>query len=276
MHGQIGFNPLMAAVAGGAILSLFVLESWWPLRARVESRLRRVTRNASVGLLGAVIVRFGVLSVLVHAATFAQAHGLGLLPLLQTVGATGWPVWLLGFAVLDASMYAWHRVNHDWPLLWRFHRVHHVDRDLDVSTAFRFHPGELVLSLPFRALQTLLIGPPVWLALAYELAMQVATAMHHASWRWPRRFESVVQRVFVTPRMHQIHHSIVPQETSSNWSVVLSVWDRLAHSHRCDVSESNLVIGVPDCARPRDVTLGKLLASPFMPRRSLAVCEDPS
>jgi sterol desaturase/sphingolipid hydroxylase (fatty acid hydroxylase superfamily) len=190
----------------------------------------------------------------------AHARQLGLLALLPLPSVLLAP---LGLLLLDATMYGWHRLNHHLPLLWRFHRVHHMDLDLDVSTALRFHPGELLLSLPFRAAQILLIGPWPALALGYELTMQMATAFHHSNWRMPRRIERAVGALLVTPRMHQIHHSIVERETDSNWSVVFSFWDRIARSYRCDISEQQLVIGLPAFRDPSQVSLGKALLLPF-------------
>jgi sterol desaturase/sphingolipid hydroxylase (fatty acid hydroxylase superfamily) len=266
MHDTLTtFDQIAAPVVSGVILLLFALETVAPLRARVEARVQRVKRNALFGLAGAIIVRGLVITLVVAVAGFAQASGVGLLPALALPPLVLAP---LGFLLLDASMYGWHRLNHRVPLLWRFHRVHHVDLDLDVTTALRFHPGELLLSVPFRAVQTLLIAPSPALALGYELAMQIATAFHHSSWRLPARVDGALNAVVVTPRMHQIHHSIVQRETDANWSVVFSFWDRLAGSHRYDLTEAQLVIGLPAFRTPSEVTLGKVLAMPFVAQRA--------
>ncbi len=272
MHDTLTtFDQIAAPVVSGVILLLFALETMAPLRARVEGRVQRVTRNALFGLAGAIVVRGLVITLVVAVAGFAEASGVGLLPALALPPLVLAP---LGFLLLDASMYGWHRLNHRVPLLWRFHRVHHVDLDLDVTTALRFHPGELLLSVPFRAVQTLLIAPSPALALGYELAMQIATAFHHSSWRLPARADRALNAVVVTPRMHQIHHSIVQRETDSNWSVVFSFWDRLAGSHRYDVTEAQLVIGLPAFRTPSEVTLGKVLAMPFVAQRASWVFVD--
>jgi len=258
------FDQIATPVVLGAVLLLFGLETVAPLRARVEPRMQRVTRNTLFGLAGAVIVRGLVITLVVAVAGFAEAGRVGLLPALALPPLVSAP---LAFLLLDASMYGWHRLNHRLPLLWRFHRVHHVDLDLDVTTALRFHPGELLLSVPFRAAQTLLIGPSPAVALGYELAMQLATAFHHSSWRLPARLDRALNAVVVTPRMHQIHHSIVQRETDSNWSVVFSFWDRLAGSRRYDLTEAQLVIGLPAFRTPSEVGLGKILAMPFVSQR---------
>ena len=149
-----------------------------------------------------------------------------------------------GFLLLDLSFYYWHRLNHRWAPLWRFHNVHHVDPDLDVSTALRFHFGEVLLSAAFRAAQVLLIGPAVSAYLAYELVFQANTLFHHSNVRLPLRVERALSWVLVSPRMHGIHHSDVRAETDSNYSVVFPWWDRL---------HATLVLGVPQ----RAITVGR-------------------
>jgi sterol desaturase/sphingolipid hydroxylase (fatty acid hydroxylase superfamily) len=258
-----GFDRISIPVVGAVLVGLFVLESVAPLRERVEGRARRVARNAAFGLIGGVIVRFGVLIAMVEVAGLATREGFGIVQWLQGLGVAPILCGVIGFALLDAWMYAWHRLNHQSPFLWRFHRVHHVDLDLDVTTALRFHPVELMFSAPVRVLQVLVIGPAPWLALSYELVMQAATAFHHANWRLPVRVDRALRTLLVTPRMHQVHHSVVPAETASNWSVVFSVWDRLVGSYRGEVDAAQLVIGVPSCRDRNDVTLFKQLALPF-------------
>jgi sterol desaturase/sphingolipid hydroxylase (fatty acid hydroxylase superfamily) len=211
-----------------------------------------------------VIVRVMVVTTVLAAAALSRRYGFGLLSLVSLPGPAAAS---LGLLLLDASMYGWHRLNHSVGFLWRFHQVHHVDRDLDVTTALRFHPGELLLSVPFRALQALLIAPSPGLALGHELATQVATAFHHANVRLPERLERGLNLLIVTPRMHQIHHSIVQRETDSNWSVIFSLWDRLARTFRLDVQTTQLVIGVPAYAAPDDVTLRRSLQLPFVAQR---------
>jgi sterol desaturase/sphingolipid hydroxylase (fatty acid hydroxylase superfamily) len=236
-----------------------LLETASPLRRRVERRALRWTHNAALGALSAIVVRSCVLTaVFATARRGRRARGAGLLA--RVPAPLQVPV---GLALLDASMYAWHRLNHQVPLLWRFHRVHHVDTDLDVSTALRFHPGEQFLSIPFRALQTLMIGPSPELAVGYELALQTATAFHHANVRLPVRVDRGLRALLVTPRMHQIHHSIVPAETDSNWSVIFSIWDRLAATLRSDNDERHLTIGLPGRAVAAEPALRHLLRMPF-------------
>jgi sterol desaturase/sphingolipid hydroxylase (fatty acid hydroxylase superfamily) len=145
--------------------------------------------------------------------------------------------------------------------------VHHVDRDLDASTALRFHFGELALSIPVRAAQMIVIGvDPVSLWL-WQTILFGSILFHHGNVRMPRAFERVLVRVIVTPRMHGIHHSDREDETNSNWSSLLSVWDFLHRTFRLDVPDERITIGVPAYGDHRDVTVGKILALPFRRQR---------
>ncbi|HET7341734.1 MAG TPA: sterol desaturase family protein, partial [Methylomirabilota bacterium] len=145
--------------------------------------------------------------------------------------------------------------------------VHHTDLDLDVSTAFRFHVGELLLSVVWRSAQILAIGVSPALALGYEAALQAATAFHHSNWRLPPRLERALNLVLVTPRMHGIHHSVVEAETNSNWSVIFSWWDRAHRTLRLGVPDETLHIGLPAWRDPRELGVGRLLALPFRRQR---------
>jgi sterol desaturase/sphingolipid hydroxylase (fatty acid hydroxylase superfamily) len=169
---------------------------------------------------------------------------------------------------MDYTTWVWHRLNHQVPLLWRFHGVHHTDLDLDVMTSFRFHFGELTLSLGYRALQIAVIGVDPLILVVYEIVMDAATTFHHSNINLPLGLERGLNVVIVTPRMHGIHHSIVERETNANWSVVFSGWDRFHRTLRLDVPQDALVIGVPAYRSPGELTFGNLLVLPFRPQRA--------
>jgi sterol desaturase/sphingolipid hydroxylase (fatty acid hydroxylase superfamily) len=165
-------------------------------------------------------------------------------------------------------------LNHKISFLWRFHNVHHIDPDLDVSTAFRFHLGEVGLSAIIRVLQVTLIGMSVETYLVYELAFTANTIFHHSNVRLPIRVERWLNLILVTPRMHGIHHSQIEQETNSNYSVVLPWWDRLHRSLRLNVPQDRIKIGVPAYARPEDNTLWSVLLLPFRCQRDYWKSEE--
>jgi sterol desaturase/sphingolipid hydroxylase (fatty acid hydroxylase superfamily) len=253
------FDVASGSVLGALALLLLALEAGRPLRHRGRPRRERLTTNAAVAVLAAATMRVAVLPVAALAASWAASAGLGALRLvaLHPLVAGG-----LGIVLLDYTTYLWHRLNHRWPLLWRFHSVHHTDLDLDVTTAFRFHVGELLASVVYRSLQVVVVGADLALLLVYEVVTEAATLFHHSNWRLPLGLERALNRLVVTPRMHGIHHSIVEAETNANWSVIFSVWDRLHRTLRVDVPQDQIVIGLPAYRDPAQLTFWKLLALP--------------
>jgi sterol desaturase/sphingolipid hydroxylase (fatty acid hydroxylase superfamily) len=248
-----------AVVAGGFLLFLW-LETRRPLRVERESKLRRVGRNLVTAGIGLAMVELLQIPILIPISRWTMTRGIGLLNQLETHGWIRVAVTLL---LLDYTLWFWHWVNHRVPFFWRFHSVHHVDRDLDVSTGVRFHFGELGLSVLFRALQISAIGAdPVSVAI-WQMLLFVSVLFHHSNTRLPLALERVLVRIVVTPRMHGIHHSDYQNETNTNWSSLLSVWDYLHGTIRLDVPQQSVTIGVPAFDDPRKVTLGKILVMPF-------------
>jgi sterol desaturase/sphingolipid hydroxylase (fatty acid hydroxylase superfamily) len=251
---------LPAALIGGALAALALAERSRPLRARVEPGWGRPARNATVGALTAVeiaaVERPIVRRVLAHTAR----RRWGLLPRLHL------PRWLETVAavvLLDYTLYLWHILLHRAPLLWRLHLAHHIDRDLDVFTALRFHFGEFLASVPWHAAQIALIGVrPHQLALWQQLtALEVM--FHHSNLRLPIALERTLALLVVTPRLHGIHHSTVRAERDRNFSSGLTLWDRLHGTWQADVPQAAITIGVPPFDEARDVTLVRTLAVPL-------------
>ena len=168
---------------------------------------------------------------------------------------------------MDLSFYYWHRANHAWPILWRFHNAHHIDPDLDVTTAVRFHFVEIGYSAAFRAVQVALIGGPLLTFIVYETVFQLNTFLQHSNVRLPMAFERGLNLVLVTPRMHGIHHSKRFFETNANWSSVFSWWDRLHGTLRLDVPQSDIDIGIAGYSLAGDNTVAAVLAMPFRTQR---------
>lgn len=243
---------------------LVVLEALQPLRRPKRPRPRRWAVNLAVTALsfgvGTALVRPAALA----AAAWAQSHTFGFFPWLAL---PFWVQFLLGFLWMDATFYYWHRANHVFPLLWRFHNVHHVDPDLDVTTSFRFHFGETFYSTLFRILQVALAGITPLTYLAYEIVFNLATMFHHSNVALPIDLERRLNKVVVTPRMHGIHHSVIGNETNSNYSVIFSWWDRLNRSLRVNVPQGQVVIGVPGYLLPQDNGLRSLILLPFQKQR---------
>jgi len=235
-----------------------------PLRRTVESKLRRVVRNLSTGGVSLALMSLVQAPLLQPVAAWIVRDRVGLLQLVR------WPAWLetlMAILLLDYTLWWWHWANHRVGFFWRFHLVHHVDRDLDASTALRFHFGELALSIPVRATQMILIGVDPRTLWLWQTILFGSILFHHANVRLPLRVERLLARLIVTPRMHGIHHSNRLDQTNTNWSSLLSWWDYLHGTILLDVPQEEITIGVPAYAAPSDVTIGKILLLPFRRQR---------
>ncbi|MGG6242460.1 sterol desaturase family protein [Nodosilinea sp. AN01ver1] len=263
---------VLPGLIGAIFLALFLAERVRPLRQPTRPLWQRLKVNAGVTAIAALLN----LAVVQTAAYFtiqrAEGQGFGLvrwlpMPPLVTGAAA--------FLLLDLTFYYWHRANHGIPFLWRFHNAHHIDPDLDVSTGFRFHFGEMVFSAGLRAAQVALIGASLGTYLLYELVYQSNTLFHHSNLRLPLALERRLTWLLVTPRMHGIHHSQVREETNSNYGVIFPWWDRLHQTLRLNVPQSDITIGVPAYTDPADNQLVNVLRLPFQPQRDYWLHQQP-
>jgi sterol desaturase/sphingolipid hydroxylase (fatty acid hydroxylase superfamily) len=255
---------LTIVVPGLAYISLFVLERALPLRRQKERLLPRLSVNVAISATA-----FATAAALVQPAAGAMldltaANSFGLIPLL---GFTGVFELVAVFLLLDLSFYYWHVANHRVAFLWRFHNVHHIDPDLDVTTAFRFHFGEVGLSAGFRAAQVLLIGPSLTAYVIYEIAFELGTLFHHSDLRMPLSLERALNLIFVTPRMHGIHHSNIREENQTNFGVVLPWWDRLHRTLCLSIPQAQITIGIPGYSGPNDNAVWRAFVMPFRRQR---------
>lgn len=242
------------------LLALFwCWETWRPFFAQREGRWKHAVRNLAIAVFNTVILGLTFGSMTLAVADWTEQNQSGL---LNTFGLAGPLHIALAFVLLDGWMYVWHRANHTFPLLWRFHRMHHSDRHMDVTTATRFHLGEHVGSSVLRLGLIPLLGFDVWTILVYDTAAIAVTQFHHADislgrWdRWLRLF-------IVTPDMHKVHHSDWQPETDSNYSTVLSVWDRLASGFRMRSDPKTLVFGLGEFTDVSWQTWWGMLKTPF-------------
>jgi sterol desaturase/sphingolipid hydroxylase (fatty acid hydroxylase superfamily) len=251
-------------MVAGTLLMLVWQENRRPLRRATESKLRRQVRNFTIGALSAAAVVLAESPLIQPLAGHVESRHWGLL------GTIHLPLWMeiaIALVLMDYTFYIWHVLMHRVPLLWRFHAVHHVDLDLDASTAVRFHFGELLISIPWRAAQVVLIGLTPLTFSVWQVLFAVSVLFHHSNVRIPIQWERVINRLIVTPRMHGIHHSIVAEETNANWSSGLTIWDRLHGTLRLNVPQEEVIVGVPAFRDPESVTLPKALALPLQPPR---------
>lgn len=258
-------NLQFYAFGPAALIALFLLlllgELTRPLRRRKRGLMYRWTMNAIITGLsyaaGTAVVRPVALGI----GAWSEAHSFGLLAWLPL---PFWAQFALGFLAMDLTFYWWHRANHVYPLLWRFHNVHHIDPDMDVTTSFRFHFVETLYSTAFRIVQVGLVGITPVIYLFYELIFNLCTMFHHSNLRLPLGVERILNKVVVTPRMHGVHHSAVGPETNSNYSVVFRWWDHLHKSLRLNIPQQDIVIGVPGYLLPADNRLVHLITMPFI------------
>ena len=259
------------AVIACVFLTMLLAEALRPLRARVESKVRRTIRNLSTGGISLAVLTLLQAPLLVPVARWSEQYDLGIVRWLHI--PRPWSV-IVALILLDYTLWWWHWANHMVPVLWRFHLVHHVDLDLDSSTALRFHFGELTLSIFYRAAQIVVIGADPFSVWLWQTILFASILFHHGNLRLPRGFERLLVRFIVTPRMHGIHHSDRKDETNSNWSSLLSVWDFLHRTLRLDVPDGTITIGVPAYRAPREVSFWRIQLLPLMPQKD-AWSRDP-
>jgi sterol desaturase/sphingolipid hydroxylase (fatty acid hydroxylase superfamily) len=253
-----------ALTLAATFAGLLVLEQIFPLRPRTTALLKRLWVNLAIAALAFLTASLLIKPLGRFALHWTSQKTFGL---LQWIPLPASLKFVAGFLLMDLSFYYWHRANHWLPFLWRFHNVHHIDGDLDVSTAFRFHFGEILFSAAFRIVQILLLGVSGWTYAIYELVFQANTMFQHSNVRLPIGVERLLNAILVTPRMHAIHHSQVQRETDSNFSSVFPWWDRLHRSLELGIPQSSIVIGVPAYTGQEDRNFWQSLRLPFVRQR---------
>lgn len=263
-------SPVRALIIGTWMAALVWWEGRHALRRTVDNKMERDVRNIGVAALAAAVVQFIEVPVAFGLAGQVQEKRWGLVQQLHVPG----PVRvILAIVLLDYTLYLWHVLTHRVPFLWRFHEVHHIDREMDATTALRFHFGEIAISVLFRAAQVLTIGPAPMAVASWQIFLFVCILFHHSNVRLPLAWERRLARFIVTPRLHGIHHSIAPAEVNSNWSSGLTIWDWLHGTLRTQVSQDSIILGVAGHLSDADQRLANVLALPF--RESAEVPEMP-
>lgn len=255
---------ISAASLAGLFGLLFVLGLLFPLRKHTRPYGARLLINGIftvVGIAGGALI---VAPLALAIMSWPNPYSFGI---LSWLALPYWVEFIIGFLLLDLTFYYWHRVNHEVPLLWRFHNVHHIDPDVDVTTSFRFHLVEIIYSSLFRGLQVLIVGPSLAIYIAYEIVFQAGTMFHHSNVRLPLSLERAINLLFVTPRMHGIHHSAIRNETNSNYSVVFRWWDWIHRSLHLNVAHKDITIGVPAYLNNDDNRLWNCIIMPFTKQR---------
>ncbi|SIO16370.1 Sterol desaturase/sphingolipid hydroxylase, fatty acid hydroxylase superfamily [Parasphingorhabdus marina DSM 22363] len=255
-------SAIRLGVFAGMLLIMAVVEAVMPRKQRVQPRGYRWATNLGLVITGTLLLRVTMPMLAIGMALLATQNGWGLLAMITL------PLWaeiIMAFLLLDLLIYAQHVVFHKVPIFWRFHKIHHADRDLDVTSGVRFHPVEAVLSMLWKLLCIAAIGPAAIAVFLFEVILNAASLFHHANFRLPARLDSLLRWIIVTPDMHRVHHSVRPAETDSNFSFFLTIWDRLfgTYVEQPKDGHAGMTIGLDEYQSDAPSGLGWSLVEPF-------------
>jgi sterol desaturase/sphingolipid hydroxylase (fatty acid hydroxylase superfamily) len=245
---------------------LVVMAAWEvaaPRRRREIPRVLRWTNNLGVVVADTILVRLTFPIAAVGLALVAEERGWGIFNVIEV---PGWVAFIVSVVVLDLVIYLQHVLFHAVPALWRLHRMHHADLDFDVTTGLRFHPIEIVLSMGIKLAVVAVLGPPAAAVLVFEVILNGTAMFNHSNIRIPLGLDRILRWVVVTPDMHRVHHSVVPQETNSNFGFNLPWWDRLFGTYRAQPAEGHdgMTIGIELFRTRRDLWLDRMLIQPLL------------
>jgi sterol desaturase/sphingolipid hydroxylase (fatty acid hydroxylase superfamily) len=251
-------KPLLIVIA---LVLIFLLEGAFPhFRGRAR-RLQHAFPHVITAILNGLLTRFALAVVTIRTIAWAETHALGLSHLLALSSNAERVV---VFLLFDIWMYFWHMANHRIGFLWRFHRAHHADTEMDTTTALRFHPGELIISSFVRLPVVIAIGMSFADLVVFEVLLNISTLFHHSNLAVPERWDRVLRAVIVTPNMHRVHHSIELRETNSNFTSLVSVWDRIAGTFRTREDTRAISLGLPVFREARYQRLAGFMITPFL------------
>ncbi len=262
-------DPILAAepqirltIFLGVLIAMAIWEIAAPRRRREIPRVIRWTNNIALVVLDTVILRLTFPIMAVGLAVVAQDKGWGL---FNNIDVPGWLAIVICIAVLDLAIYLQHVMFHAVPALWRLHRMHHADLEFDVTTALRFHPVEILMSMGIKLAVVAALGPPAVAVLIFEVLLNATAMFNHSNIHLPERFDRVLRLIIVTPDMHRVHHSILPVETNSNYGFNLPWWDRLLGTYRAQpkAGHDNMTIGIEQFRTRRDLWLDRMLLQPL-------------
>jgi sterol desaturase/sphingolipid hydroxylase (fatty acid hydroxylase superfamily) len=247
-------------ISVGGLAFFLILELLIPYRPSTISKFKRWFNNISLSIFNSIILRLLFTAYILRTTLYVGENQLGVLNLINL------PYWtkiVTTVVFLDFMLYVWHLLNHEVPFLWRFHRVHHSDLNMDVSTANRFHIGELAMSAVIKMGLIFFLGANLFGVALYEILIVATAQFHHSSLKVPSWFEDVYWVLFVPPSMHRIHHSVVIKERNTNYGTIFSIWDRSLGTLLRDIDQESIRIGVGAYNRPDKLHLHHLLVMPL-------------
>ncbi len=260
----LGAEPIVRL---GSFITILVVVGIWealaPRRERSLMRLKRWPGNLGIAALNTLVIRIVFPTAAAGVALLGEQRGWGLLNVFP------FPAWisvLISVVILDLVIYLQHVLFHAVPLLWRVHRMHHADLDIDVTTGVRFHPIEIALSMCIKLLVVTALGAPALAVLIFEVLLNATSLFNHGNMRIPLPFDKVLRRLVVTPDMHRVHHSWHPDETNSNFGFNLPWWDRLLGTYKDQPKDGHesMIIGINQFREPAWERLDRMLIQPFI------------
>lgn len=268
MDGLIGQSDglIRLAVFAGVFLAMALIELLWPKRRLIVSKRKRWLTNIGISVAGTVLLRLMAMLAVpvaaIAAAFYAEAHQIGLL------NQVSWPQWIkvvVALLVLDLAIWAQHLASHKIPIFWRLHQVHHADRDIDVTTAVRFHPVEIGLSMLWKIVVVVPLGASPLAVFLFEVILNACAMFNHANIALPAWLDRILRLFVVTPDMHRVHHSVLHREHDTNYGFNLSVWDRLFRTYTAQpqAGHQGMTIGLPPYQTEAPTRFGWSLWLPF-------------
>ena len=250
----------------GVFLGIFALMALWetlePRRTRSFPRMRRWPGNVGISLLDALLTRLVAPAGAVGFALLAHSRSWGA---LHQINLPPWAGGVIAFVLLDLVIYLQHRLVHAMPMLWRFHRIHHADVDLDVTSGARFHPAEILLSLGIKFVVIIALGAPPVAVLLFEIVLNGTAMFNHSNVRLPAYSDRALRWLVVTPDMHRVHHSVLRHETDSNFGFNFPWWDKLFGTYRPEpeAGHQGMTLGLEEFRDPKELRLDRMLTQPF-------------
>jgi sterol desaturase/sphingolipid hydroxylase (fatty acid hydroxylase superfamily) len=255
-------KPLLIFIA---LVVIFALEGLFPHYRGRTARVKHALPHVLTAILNGLLTRFVLAGVTIKVIDWAEGNSWGLTHMLSLSLNTET---VMVFVLFDIWMYFWHMANHRIAFLWRFHRAHHADIEMDTTTALRFHPGELVLSTFIRLPVVTLLGMSFAQLVLFEVLLNLSTLFHHSNLAVSEKWDRLIRTVMVTPNMHRVHHSVERVETNSNFTSLLSVWDRLYRTFGTRGDTRTITIGLPEYRAQRWQQLWGFLITPFSEDRT--------
>jgi len=246
----------------GVLVAMALWELAAPRRRREIPRVIRWTNNLGLVVIDTIVLRLSFPILAVGLAVIAQDSGWGLFNIIE---APDWVAVIVSIIVLDLVIYLQHVMFHAVPALWRLHRMHHADLEFDVTTGLRFHPVEILLSMGIKLAVVAALGPPAVAVLIFEVLLNATAMFNHSNIRLPMLVDRFLRLIVVTPDMHRVHHSIIPEETNSNFGFNLPWWDRLLGTYKAQpkAGHEEMSIGIEQFRTTRDLWLDRMLVQPI-------------